>query len=372
MDKRLHSGRRGAWNTNGVEPKLSDTYFNHRVYKAENRWQRREFIGKWRRIYAKDPRWVPPHAPSLRRVALDPAAHLVYVDALPTNPTYRGSSLESAVAAAIIRQDPTKRDIGYLSFLHTVNDRTTLRVLLESLTEHLRPHGIRTLIGPTHLFPHLGSGVLENYWNLTPPLYTPYNPPYLAELCQILMKRVEDLALYHLATDAQLKDVQLRGGSPATLSPFEPERLAGDLLPLLQVACSANPAFSPPNVQEAQRMMAWSKTSSLDGLLAEVDGTPVGFALLQPDLNARGTRRGLFSKLQSRGETLSGRLLFFAVLPEFRRRGIARHLLAQTLENAHARGWKTLSTGPVPRKTGKLEVWGGVPQQRYALYRYTL
>ena len=150
-------------------------------------------MGKWRRIYAKDPRWVPPHASSLRREVLDPVTHLVYVDALPTNPTYRGSSLESAVAAAMIRPDPVRKDMGYLS-LHTVNDRTTLRVLLESLTEHLRPHGIRTLIGPTHLFPHLGSGVLENYWNLTPPLYTPYNPPYLAELCQILMKRVEELA----------------------------------------------------------------------------------------------------------------------------------------------------------------------------------
>ena len=364
----MHSGRRGAWNTSGIGPKLSDTYFNHRVYKAESRWQRREFIGKWRRIYAKDPRWVPPHAPSLRREVLDPVTHLVYVDALPTNPTYRGSSLESATAAAMIRPDPVRRDTGYLSFLHTVNDHTTLRVLLESLTEHLRPHGIRTLIGPTHLFPHLGSGVLENYWNLTPPLYTPYNPPYLAELCQILMKRVEDLQLYHLSTD-----VQLKADSPATLLPLEPERLAGDLLPLLQVACSANPSFSPPNAQEAEKMVAWSKTSPLEGLLAEVDGEPVGCVLSQPDLKALRARRGLFSRMQPRGETQSARLLFLAVLPEFRKRGIARHLLSQTLKTARARGWKTLSIGPVPRQTGRvLEAWGATPQQRCGLYRYAL
>ena len=160
MGKRWRSGQRGAWNTTGIEPKLN--LFNHRVYKAQSRWQRREFVGKWRRIMARDPRWVPPHRASLRRELRNPETHLIYVDALPQNPTLRGSSLESAVAAAVIRRDPLRRDVGYLSFLHTVNDRDTLGVLLESLTEHLRPHGIRTLIGPAHLFAHLGSGVLTS------------------------------------------------------------------------------------------------------------------------------------------------------------------------------------------------------------------
>ena len=56
------------------------------------------------------------------------------------------------------------------------------------------------------------------------------------------MKPVEASQLYHLATD-----VQIKGQSSATLSPLEPERLAGDLLPLLQSACAANPSFSPPD-----------------------------------------------------------------------------------------------------------------------------
>ena len=363
MGKRSRPGPRGAWNTSGTERKLRDSYFNHRVYKAESRWQRREFIGKWRRIYARDPRWVPPHIPSLRRELRESSTHLIYVDALPSDPTYRGSSLESAVAAAIIRPNPLRNDIGYLSFLHTVNDRTTLGVLLESLTEHMRPHGIRTLIGPTHLFPHLGSGVLASHWHLSPPRYTPYNPPYLGELCQSLMKRAEGLQLYHLPTN-----VDIASDSPATLSLLEPERLAGDLLSLLQTACAANAVFSPPDAAEAEKMLRWLRTSPLHGWLAEVDEKPVGFVLLQPDSLAK---RGLwrFRKQAS----LNGRLLFLGVLPEFRGRGVARHLLSQALMTAREQGWERLSSSPVTRRAGEvLQAWGADSRQSYTLYRYTL
>lgn len=345
-------------------------YFNHRVYKAETRWQRLEFISKWRRIMARDPRWTPPHRASLRRELRDPSTHLIYVDALPTEPIYRGSSLESVVAAVVVRQDLIRKDTGYLSFLHTVNDRATLRVLLESLTEHLRPHGIRTLIGPTHLFPHLGSGVLASHWHLSVPRHTSYNPPYLSELCQNLMKPVEALQLYHLSTDVQATGVQIRGESPATLSSLEPKRLASDLLPLLHVACAANPTFSPPDEEEAKRMLEWLGAFPLNGWLAEVDGQPVGFALTQPD---RGSRRGVLERLKPRKkEVSSGRLLFFGVLPESRGRGIGRHLLSNTLKAAREEGWKTLSIGPAPRNLSVLTAWGARAQQRYDLYRYRL
>ena len=371
MGKRLRCGRRGAWNTVGTGLKLRDTYFNHHVYKAESRWQRREFVGKWRRIYARDPRWTPPHAPSLRRELRDlgdSGAHLIYVNALPTSPTRRGSRLESTVAAVMVRQDHVKRDVGYLSFLHTVNDRTTLRVLLESLSEHLRPHGIRTLIGPTHLLPYLGSGVLANYWNLSPPLYTPYNPPYLNELCQVSMRQVDDLQLYHLSTGIQMQE-----DSPAALSALEPERLADDLLPLLRTACSANPTFPPPNRAEAERLLRWLAALPLSGWLAEVEGEPVGFALLQPD--SKPPRTNLLSRLRLNGpqEVKRGRLLFLGVLPEFRRRGIARHLLSSARTAALERGWEALSLGPIPHEAGQVvEAWGASAQQRYTLYRYTL
>ena len=317
---------------------------------------------------ARDPRWVPPHGPSLRRELRDPETHLIYVDALPRNPHYRGSSLESAVAAAMVRPDPLRRGTGYLSFLHTVNDRDTLRVLLESLTEHLRPHGIRTLLGPTHLFPHLGSGVLNSHWHLTPPLYTPYNPPYLNELCQSLMKRAEDVRLYHLSTD-----VQMEGGSPATLSPLEPQRLTKDLLPLLQTACTMNPMFSLPDVGEAERILRWLASFPLHGLLAEIGGQAVGFALWQQDLSDVLQKRGSSFLRRRKLQVLRGRLLLLGVLPEFRRRGVARHLLSQSLKTARERGWKTLSAGPLPRDAGEIiEGWGAEPEQTYTLYRYSL
>lgn len=343
-------------------------YFNHRSYVAESAWSRRDFAGKWRRLSARDPFWRPPHRAILRQTLNELKPRCLWLEALSRDHTFRGSSFETPVATAAVRRDPHFHDTGYLTLLHFVNDRATLRALLESLAETLRPHGVRTLIGPTHLLPGLGDGALGSHWHLPPPPDTPHGPPYAPEHLDALMSPLETLSLFQLSTAQEMV-----GAAEVVLEPLEPERLAGDLLPLLQPASAASPALSPPDTTEARALLRWLKPYRPFGFSAHLPGapdTPVGFAFLY------GYPDGAFNLVPPRRKRRSqaGRL-WGGVLPTFRRQGVGRALLRAALGTALSSGWDSLSVGPVSQggdAEAFLRACGGVQQQRYTLYRIGL
>ncbi|CAA9566285.1 MAG: hypothetical protein AVDCRST_MAG86-1218 [uncultured Truepera sp.] len=298
----------------------------------------------------------------MRRTLSDLKPTCLWLEALPRDPTFRGSSFEVPVATAAVRRDPERPDTGYLTLLHFVNDHDTLYALLEGLSERLRPHGVRTLVGPTHLLPQLGSGALSSHWQLPPPADTPYGPPYAPEHLGALMSPTDTLNLFHLDTFQAAP-----GGADVSLRALEPQRLTGDLLPLLQTAFSA-PDFPSPDAAETRAILRWLTPRRPFGFLAALPGapdTPVGLALLYPDdaFRYRLPRRETYNR--------TGRL-WGGVLPAFRRQGIGRALLGAALAAARARGWDSLSVGPVPRNGDVdtfLQACGGVWRQGYTLYR---
>jgi len=262
------------------------------------------------------------------------------------------------VATAAVRRDAEQPEVGYLTLLHFVNDRASLEALLGALSEALRPHGVRTLVGPTHLLPQLGGGALSSHWHLPPPADTPYGPPYAPEHLGALMSPTDALALFQVDT-AQ----ELQGGAKVALRGLEPPYLAGDLLPLWQTAFAA-PLALPSTAAEARSVLRWlapRRPFGFSATLPEAPDTPVGFVLLCPE-PARPFRKG---------RDRSGRL-WGGVLPGFRRRGVGRALLSVALGAARARGWDTLSVGPVAQGTAAeafLRACGGVARQHYTLYR---
>ena len=373
---------------------MNTSYFNHTTHFAQGRWSRRAFAHKWWRIYANDPYWVPPYYPKLHR-ELEPAknSHLArmrpvfaFSEALPRRTSRKGRSLAGAhfdqpVASAVALCDPRRRDgTAYLALFRCANDRGSLRHLAERLAEELWASGCRRVIGPTGFSPHVGTGLLQDYWNEIPPLYTPYNPPYLPEVASDALRPLGRSQLYRLEVPPE-PPIASRG--PAKLTPVEPARLATDLLPLLEAACPSWADFPPPDVEEGAFLLRWVGHWPLQGWLALVDDTPVGFVLIQPDLASRLRRANggrnplwrLWLAWASRRPAQTGRVLFGAVLPEWRDRGIGRQLLHQALSAGHSRGWTSLSIGPVPSTApagGFLEHHGAQPRQTYLLYRRDL
>lgn len=375
---------------------LSISYFNYSTRIAENRWDRRGFAHRWWRIYAGDPRWVPPYYPTLRR-ELEPThnSHLARMDpifieteALPRRqPSQRGSQMlagayfEEPVAAAVALCDPRRRDgAAYLALLRCANDSKSLDRLLGRLAEELWASGCRRVIGPTGLSPHLGMGLLQDYWNLLPPLHTAYNPPYLPEVIGNSLRPFARSQLYHLEIPPERP---LAPEGPARLVPLEPARLATDLLPLLQAACPTWADFPSPDAEEAAFLLRWLGRWPLYGRLAQVDERPVGFVLLQPDLapllhRANGGRNllwRLWLRWAGRRPVRQGRVLFGAVLTDWWREGIGRQLLHQALVTGHEQGWQFLTIGPLPSTAPAcnfLEHNGARPRQTYLLYQRDL
>lgn len=310
---------------------------------------------KWRRIYARDTSFRPPPAGLLRHTLETLNPHALWLEALSRDAALPSSGLDLPVATAAVRPDPQNPGSGYLSLLHFVNDRLTLTTLMEMLAEELYPHGIRKLLGPTHVFPFIGGGSLSSHWHLPVPCDTPYQPPYASEHLRALLRPVETLRLFHFETT--LGPTSVPG---VMLRRLEPHRLATDLLPLLQNVVLPYAVTE----MEAKAMLRWLEPYQPAGFWAAYPSDPeiaVGFVLLY------GERSSLIRPNARRTGRLWG-----GVREEAKRQGIGIALLEAGLSGARERGWGSLSIGPISEggsAAAFLKSEGGIPVQHYTLYR---
>jgi GNAT superfamily N-acetyltransferase len=349
-------------------------YYNFDDHIAENWWERNQFSRDWWRLNKRDPQWAPPYYPAFRR-ALDASRnpHLARMPHLifhltatrksgrktdqgdqVTQDILLGISLDVTVGAAVLLKDPRQADgSAHLAWLHSINDRDSFERLLEFAAENGRQMGARRLLAPTGISPHLGSGLLMDRWNATPPLHSAYNPPYLPDLMSIEMEPLETSRLYRL--EIPLQDKSEPNRNSMGVRRLDPALLGGDLLPLLAAACVGWENFPPPDAAEAKFILDQISPWPVHARLVSVEDRPAGFLLLQPDLAPRlktagGGRRLLWRLWLQAGKKRpvnQGRLLFAAVLPEWRGQGIGQQLLQLAMRIGRRLGWQRLVLGPI-------------------------
>ena len=371
---------------------MQDGYFNYYTRLAESWWERRDFMRGWRRLHASDRRWVPPYYPTLTR-ALTPGSTphvdrqrpvLFWVEALPGKPNTEGNwnaqrfnsaFMEEAVATAVLLADPRRRDgTATLAFFSVANDEESLERLWAVAQEQAFGRGFYNLVGPVAFSPYLGYGVLLDHFNQTPPLYTPYNPPYLPEILDTLLERVQTARLYHLDVPAKVNVPS----APAHLRPLTASD-ESTVLPTLFAALDSPFDSPPPDATEASFMVDWWRIAPSSGWIAEVEGQPVGFVLLQPDLAPALRRAGggrtllwrLWWQWRRTRPARAGRIVAGAVLPNWRQQGIGSQLLSAALRSAQLQGWHKLTIGPVADDSQAatfLLAHHAQPLQHYALY----
>ena len=373
-------------------------YFNYRFHIAEGSWQRRDFVRQWRHIYQSDDRWVPPFYPDLAQwldvtrnahlARMDPI--LLYGEALPQRkqprsphrtdlPAFSGAVFEESVVAGVLLRDRRRRDGAvYVAALHLANDDECLSRFLAQAQELLQPQGVRRLILPTGLSPHLGSGILQDHFHRLPPLHSAYNPPYLPEVAALVCRPLGRALLYEVVLPTQVANPQ---DGLAVVESFDPRRLAGDLLPLFAQTMPQWADFPAPDEVEADFLLSRLMRFPLRGWLATVAGEAVGYVLLQPDFAAALQRADggrtpwwrLWLNWRMQQPVASGRLIFGGVLPPWRRQGIGGQLWRMAQQGAVNDGWRTLSIGPMPSTaTGNLflEAQGIAVQRTYLLHSY--
>ena len=238
--------------------------------------------------------------------------------------------------------------------------------------------GVFRLLGPVGPSPYLNPGLLVDSWDQWPPSFSPYQPPYLTELVEQSAQRVAESRLFHLPVSPTTVGQPPPG---VRLSPLSPDLLCSRWLPLLQEACQAVVSAPLPDEAEARFLLDWHGRESIFAWAAELDGRPVGFVLLQPDLGpplrglggGRGLLQRVLAPLVFRRQPEAGRLLFGAVDPDHRGRGVGRLLLDQVLNEAHRRGWAHLAVGPLLAGSAGaafLAAAGAEARQTYRLYRW--
>jgi GNAT superfamily N-acetyltransferase len=372
-------------------------YINHDLIYANSWFEQRRFIHQWANIGFQDRRWVPPLFYRLRPALYDAHAKrgrlfCIRIDAvrMDKKDAFRGYPgqamplaplIEEVVATAVIQIDPRRTDkTAYFSLFHTINDRATLRILFDSLSELLREVGCFRLLGPFGLSPFLERGVLQTHWDKSHSLYTAYNQPYFPELLAPILRPFMTQHLYHIPLPQRL-------AAPArpdiTIVPLSPHRLATDLLPLLQTACQNQLGCPVPDAQEAQflhrllpvrRQMLWG---------AEIAGQIVGFFLMLPDdsrarQRSRGGKQfwqiGMHQLLQQQ-KTQQGRLLLGGVLPQFRAQGIGRALVQKALSLGAEQQWAHIVAGPFSAEETAVSFFQATctiqKQQKYIIYDYS-
>jgi GNAT superfamily N-acetyltransferase len=371
---------------------VQDGYFNYYTRFAESWWERRDFVRGWRRLHAHDRRWVPPYHPALM-AALTPGRTphvdrqrpaLFWVEALPGRPNtdgnfsaqrFSGAFMEEAVATAALMADPRRRDgTATLALLSVANDIESLERLLSVAQEQAFARGAARLVGPVALSPHLGYGVLLDHFDQTPPLYTPYNAPYLPEVLEAVFERVQMARLYHIPISAYAEPLP----GPAHLRPLTVDDDA-KVLPNLLTALDEPDEFPRPDSVESAFLLSWWNVVPRLGWVAEVEEEPVGFVLLQADLaaamrRARGGRNPLMQlwwQWRRTRRSPRGRIVAGGVLPRWRHQGIGSQLWAAALATAHLQGWQSMSVGPVADDSAAeafLLAHHAQPLQHYALY----
>ncbi len=280
-------------------------FFNYSMHIADNRWSQHSFGRGWWKIYSDDPRWTPPPYPLFKR-AIRPGQFeyvdranpiMLHLDALRRTQDHMtvtggntfgasGSIFEMPVAATMLLMDPRQTDrTAYLAGFRFVNDSDVLDHFLFTIMEQVRRMGCRRLVGPVDFTPDLGAGVLRDYFDKTPPIGTPYNPPYVAELMDTAMRPLGQSHLYQYALTETA--APQRQGGPALLSLVQPQRLAGDLFPIFRSGFDGLHGQLTPDQPETEFLLAWLMSWPTEAWLATVNQEAAGFVILQPDLSDR-------------------------------------------------------------------------------------
>ena len=380
----------------GIDPMFDYYNYNHR---AGNEFQlRRSFLSHLWRAYKKDPHWSPPEYKAMRAALIRPHPHLarqrpLFVHSHAIRRRVQRSSqenwsggdsiwidpiIEETVGLGEVLHDPRRKDqTAYLAQFITANDPDCLEQLLSALLEKSASRGYQRIIGPTGFSIHLGGGLLVDHWRETPPLYTAYDPPYLAEIVRSVMTPIQTGKLYHLVVPKRPQ----KATGPARLEASDPATLKSTLLPLFQSAVESQALAVELDRVEADFLLTWISSWPIHLWLALERDQPIGFVLLQPDVapllkRANGGRRPWWRawlRWAARRSVRSGRIVFGGVLSTARGYGFGRQLLSHSMQVARQMGWESISIGPILDDTPAAQFLvhsGAHPRQTYQYFEW--
>jgi GNAT superfamily N-acetyltransferase len=307
-------------------------------------------------IYADDPHWVPP---LLRE-------HKEFLDRR-RHPFYKHGEAATFLALRdgvprgriLVSDDPRLNaqqaaNLGSFGMFESEDNPQTAAGLLDAAAGWLAARGHTAIRGPIDYSLNYPCGLLVEGFHAPPRIMGNHNPPYYAALLEGWgLAKVKDLYSWWFVDP---RDMLARWGPRAeriqhrgkiVVRPFRKHDFQAEVRRAMLVfngAMAGSWGFVSPTEAEFEYMADRLATLADPNLvlLAEYEGQPAGFAVTLPDINEaiqplagrlcpHGLPWNFVRFLWRRRHIKTARLAVMAVLPQYRRRGVAELLILNSL-----------------------------------------
>lgn len=315
------------------------------------------------REHAPSDHWVPPLLMD-RRDYLNPRKNPMWRHMEGRLWIARQNGRDVGRVAAVIdraHNDHHGEKTGFIGMFESPNDRAVAQGLFDVAIDWLRGRGMTKAMGPTELNSNYMWGCLLDAYDRDPGINMPYNPPYYPALFEMAgFSKSKDLFqwAFDVRSDvperiARVAD-RVKKREKLTLRQLDHDDWDAEVDRCLEIyndAWEANWGFVPLDRDEWHHIAKDLKMvlNPKLGLMAEVDGVPVAFALSIMNVNptlkkvdGRLNLRGLYHLLWDIKVTNSidsGRLVLLGIRRKYRRRGIDVMLMVETHRAGQSLGY---------------------------------
>jgi GNAT superfamily N-acetyltransferase len=297
------------------------------------------------RFYRDDPMWVPPLRSEVqgqfdpkRNPFIDHCEYALFI-------LEREGEVVGRIAAFIdtLAVDFWGEPIGLFGYYECIPDPDASSLLLETASDWLRSHGMKTMRGPWSFVSQEWGLVVEGF-DHPPVIMAPHNPAYYDEhMTSFGLEKVKDLLCYSISAQEgyeiperilTLTDriAKRYGVTVRQLNMRHYDQEVQTIMELSNISILDNWGYSPVTEAEAQAVARDLKQIvQPEGVLFAEDtqGKVIGFAIALPDvnvllkgLNGRLLPFGWLKLLRGLPRLRSYRMFALGVLPEFHGKGI--------------------------------------------------
>jgi GNAT superfamily N-acetyltransferase len=338
------------------------------VAAVRDRRSLHQFVRLPRRIYAGDPAWIPPLDADVRKL-LRPDHPFHEHAEVECFLALRGKEPVGRIAAVVNHQYNRFHETrtGFIGLFESVDDPGVAEALLRRAGEWLRERGMTRAMGPFNLSTNdelYSPGVLLDNFSHPPVLMMAHNPPYYRGLFEAAGWDKERDLLSYLVEDYQSQERLVRGVERLTgtidglvVRQLDLKRIEEEVEKIKEVynaAWERNWGFAPLTDAEIARLARDLKpiADPRFALVAEVHGTPVGFALALPDynqalrhVNGKLFPFGILKLLWHRRKINGLRMFTLGLKPDYQRRGIDALFYIHIYRHGLEAGYRTAEAG---------------------------
>lgn len=318
------------------------------------------------RIYNENANWVPPLTADVRN-RLNRRKNPFFEHGAASYFLARANGEVLGRIAAIKNElhNQTHNDqVGFFGWFESVDRADVAEALLDRAEDWLRERGCSSIRGPVSFSVNDECGVLVDGFDSPPRILMAYNPPYYEALLQgQRFEKAMDLYAWKLPVlefgEDRMKRIveKVKKRENLVIRDFNMRDLPGEvqrLKALYNDAWEKNWGFVPMTDLEIEHM-ARDLKPIIDprlGCFVEIDGRPVGFSLVLPDLNeitihlnGRLFPFGFLRILRGIRKVRDIRLLAMGVSLDHQKRGLDAVLYYHSFEAARALGKETSELG---------------------------